>query len=290
MDIAYDVNTLAILGKNGAICSTCCFTPQYSSGDCCCFLDPSPSAYNGSRTYGLYEAVSYNGFNWYSLQNDNNSLPIEGGGWWAKYTDCGNSGWNSCPPFGGVGKTPLKYIFTQSIMSYISGGNYYYYPEHITILERYDSCAWTGSSTFQYYSSQDNLWIPVTQGATLLLNTFCEDATGAFLFNFGLSAWGLPMKSCDYADYALIGNPCDIRGSKSLSQINGSWRKFSWKPYDCAYSTWDLTANYSVDACVTWNGKFYKACKRSGPNYGGAQEPSDSELDYCTGSNYWREV
>ena len=117
-------------GDTGKLCRGCCF-PYPFSEDCCCFLNPSPAAWDDEIIYSLHECVSYSGSNWYSsIDGDNiNNEPGVGEGW-VGYVSCGNEDWNSVPPYGGIGKTPTYYAISLWITGYAeyngTGGRYDY--------------------------------------------------------------------------------------------------------------------------------------------------------------------
>lgn len=97
--------------QDGKICIDCCgFPPTHSEDDCCCFLDPSPAAWDTEVVYDLFAAVSHEGSNWYSTIPDNQGNEPGINGQWEEYEDCENEDWNSFPPFGGIKKTPKYYV------------------------------------------------------------------------------------------------------------------------------------------------------------------------------------
>jgi len=112
MSLKRDAETGLILRKNGGgLCRTCCGSePQYAVGTgCCSFLDPDPDPWSPTTIYSEGQSVRYNSQNYFSIFNGNIGHTPGTDGWWLGYLDCGNENWNSCPPYGGPGKTPLIY-------------------------------------------------------------------------------------------------------------------------------------------------------------------------------------
>jgi hypothetical protein len=123
VNIAYNINTGKIKTINGKLCTTCCeaVVPEYANCDNCCFLNPAPANWNSQTSYALFDCVTYNGSTWYALQANTNHTPSTGA-YWKAYTACDNDDWDSYDPFGGPGKTPLKYLI--SVKYSWTGGQY----------------------------------------------------------------------------------------------------------------------------------------------------------------------
>lgn len=120
MPLKRDTDTGLILRKSGGgLCRTCCGSePQYAAGTgCCCFLDPNPEEWSPIKLYNAGQAVRYNSKNYFSLFNGNIGRTPGSDPWWFYYQDCGNEDWDSCPPYGGVGKTPLWYHISHTFES-----------------------------------------------------------------------------------------------------------------------------------------------------------------------------
>ncbi|OHB56993.1 MAG: hypothetical protein A2Y07_11570 [Planctomycetes bacterium GWF2_50_10] len=87
---------------------------DYSNLNCGCFLDPCTPRWESNHAYDINDVVwsySSNGI-WKNLIAGNLYWPDAGHGW-ARLTSAnpyGNMNWNSVPPFGGIGKTPMHYI------------------------------------------------------------------------------------------------------------------------------------------------------------------------------------
>jgi len=84
--------------------------------DCCCFLDPSTTAWDSGVIYSLGDLTESAGVTWRSLKNDNlGNLPSGISTYWIQVADtvsCGNLDWDSYPPYGGPGRTPRFYEVT----------------------------------------------------------------------------------------------------------------------------------------------------------------------------------
>jgi hypothetical protein len=159
--VGFNPSTLKVKYKPDTkkVCIGCCdVAPQYSEGDCCCFLNPSPAAWASTTVYGLHEAVASGGFTWYSLQSSNQNHEPADGSWWAKYYPCGNSDWDSVSGYGGVGRTPLYYKVTSRVIGHLDGYSVRLYDclQTLTSVIDYDltavcrlsyssGCLWTGS-------------------------------------------------------------------------------------------------------------------------------------------------
>lgn len=328
MPIAYNVNTGAIYTKNGKICTNCCgFIPLYSSGNCCCYLDPSPPDWNSGAGYSLYDCVTYSGQTWYSTQANNvNHTPISGSSWWARYTACGNEEWNSVSPFGGIGKSPLYYGVSVYYRYYRTRPDLsiwvdYVWKFYMTLQHsggcNYQKCADTTVDRYYYYAGSGttiadrlvltlNTWLQLAAwngsiGNFLLIDDSCtpnkQSVTNSGFLVFKSTSIGSECYDLDNPANGILIPVCQIKGVIAkqcdvpfYTNMDHYVFNVSWRPLDCNYALWDSTVNYNVDDCVSWDGWYFKACRRSGPSYDGAQEPSSSDPTTCTGSNYWRRL
>jgi hypothetical protein len=85
--------------------------------DHCCFLDPDPDIWSSVVTYAKDDEVGFSAGSvvYRSLVSNNlNNTPSAFSPFWVKSTQssCNNTGWDSYPPYGGVGKTPEFYEMT----------------------------------------------------------------------------------------------------------------------------------------------------------------------------------
>lgn len=120
MSLKRDADTGLILRKSGGgLCRTCCGAePQYAAGTgCCCFLDPNPEEWSSTKPYNEGQAVRYGSNNYFSMFDGNVGRTPGSDSWWVYYEDCGNEDWDSCPPYGGPGKTPLWYHISHTFES-----------------------------------------------------------------------------------------------------------------------------------------------------------------------------
>lgn len=125
--VSWDVDNLKVLYRPTVtkVDACCCLSAEYSTADCCCFLDPDTDAWSSGTTYADGDLCEYNTKTWESLQNNNlNHTPTENT-WWHKVSDavsCGNTDWNTYQPYGGAGKTPEYLTITFSgITNYLTG-------------------------------------------------------------------------------------------------------------------------------------------------------------------------
>ena len=124
VQVAWSTSNLKVYtARDGSatVCESCCdglaesFRPGDGSYDCCCFLDPSTEAWDSQTTYNTGGLAEYNNATWKSLQDNNLNHSPSVGAWWTVVsgtTNCGNSDWDTTPPYGGPGKTPLYYRVT----------------------------------------------------------------------------------------------------------------------------------------------------------------------------------
>ena len=123
----YNPDTGKALYKNSKQCEGCCWIPTYASNYCSMFLNPTPATWNSGTVYNLYDCIAYGGDTYYSTiaDNYNNTPPADGK--WVIYTACGNTDWNSIPPYGGIDKTPGSYAVALKAYIYFDNvGDYYY--------------------------------------------------------------------------------------------------------------------------------------------------------------------
>lgn len=121
----------------------------FSGGDdCCCFLDPDTLTYSSIVTYDINDRVEYIGNTYNSRQDNNlNNTPSSSPAWWELISDevsCENDGWDSFPPFGGIGRTPKFYSVTFTGVRLCATGELW---EEIntthTLTQRFDNpCVW----------------------------------------------------------------------------------------------------------------------------------------------------
>jgi hypothetical protein len=289
---------------NGLMCEGCC--PVFAPYDCCCFLNPSPPAWNDKIIYKFTECVSYNGQLWYSLQNNNiNHIPAVGV-WWKVYTACGNTNWDSVPPFGGIGKTPQYYVVSSMAVRLLPYGGgectqvTTYEPIILTSDGAYGGrCTWSGSAeaTIEITATGDSgCDLPVVCKRTddIILNLRDSGYT-----TIKLARVGTPIcsDSCICTSVFSVGiaseeasiSACTIKGS-GTALYGATWTSyFSWRPLDCNYMKWNSSTDYEINDCVTHVGYFFRACLPSGPSKGGAVEPSESDPTSCSGQT-WRKV
>ena len=117
MRLGFNTSTLRVHFNSATnrVCEGCCpvFLPVVDG--CCCFHDPSPSAWSAIITYNTGDMASHGGTDYYSKSDGNlNNTPPHAT--WGTYTACGNEDWNSFPPYGGVGKTPKYYLVSSRIV------------------------------------------------------------------------------------------------------------------------------------------------------------------------------
>lgn len=265
--------------------SSCCpsYEFQYAPCDNRCFLDPEPDSWISEKTYALYECVAYGSYLYYSTTDNNAGHTPGADGFWAVYLACGNQNWNSFPPFGGIGKTPLKYAVSVSFTVTTEGESA---PE---INRKYyialNKCCVSGPFSFcvhDYYAYADE-----QDGGSLIgLNLSCSETE----IKVTPYPYGINFIHCETGGCTIKGN-CSNSGNWSGGSLTKAWTiNVSWRPLDCDYTSWSELVDYNVNDCVAWHGKFYKACRRSGPNYGGYQEPPIDADDVCSGGDYWRLV
>lgn len=111
VQVAWDVDNLRVLTRNGIICETCC--AQYTTGDHCCFLNPNAPLWSNLTTYAKGEEVKQSGWVNYifrsKMDGNINHPPGTSPTWWLKSTEeaCDNAYWDNYPPYYGVGRTPM---------------------------------------------------------------------------------------------------------------------------------------------------------------------------------------
>lgn len=298
--IAWSPDNQRILTKNGRICTSCCFLPEFSIYDCPIFTDPSPTAWSSGIIYKLHECVSHSGQNYYSTTDNNIGHEPGTDDKWTTYTSCGNSNWNSYPPFGGIGRTPAYYALSSRIeQDYVYTDGYYgcspaltrkFIVEGSAIVPQNPQnwCSWGGNTTQSYYYN-DILDFPTCSKTPdvqydnpypISVYLQCSVTMVGFYYpTWRMDFWGENI----------------ISGTRSrTTETQYPWYTktevwtMSWRPVDCIYSLWKDSTDYKVNDCVTWLGRFFKACLASGPNNGGSQEPSVDAPGGCTGVNYWR--
>ena len=121
VEVGFDINDSAVLMNDGEICTTCCAPPEYSTNDCCCFLEPLDLWNVGHGVYNVDDKVEYTSpegqFRCKVQHTSSADKTPANTTYWEQTTSvrsCGNENWNSYPLFGGPGKTPLYFVVTIS--------------------------------------------------------------------------------------------------------------------------------------------------------------------------------
>lgn len=242
------------------LCRGCC--PAYSSSedDCCCYLDPSPAAWNSEVTYNTFDAVSHEGTNYYSKtdDNDDNEPPDAA---WEEYTDCGNADWDSVSPFGGPNKTPEHYMLALRVVaeetSYTTtclttcertgiSRHFEYVLDVLIRADQHDtySCTWTnGEIIFAHVDWEYMYDVTCTGSATptgsISLNLHSDGSGLDSEFHYSLGFEIDYGETCELTDdcvdrmgfmcpydKSISITECDITGTKSNTRWDGSF-------YDC---------------------------------------------------------
>jgi hypothetical protein len=144
-----NINTgRAFRSANGKMCAGCCGPHvEYGSVDCCAFYPPSPSAWSVNTNYSRGAFVSYEGYGYVSLINDNlGNVPAFGSQVWSNFTLCANDTWDDFSPiFGGFGKTPKYYRVDIEMQGSFSSPPRFFGDYQVNISARliqYVGCQW----------------------------------------------------------------------------------------------------------------------------------------------------
>jgi hypothetical protein len=239
----------------GILCNTCCtvFIPEYGAIDCCAFLNPSPPEWETTpKEYFLYECVSYGGFGWISLIDNNiGHTPVLGGSYWQRYRFCATLIWDDLMPmYGGPTKTPKYY----AVSAIITGTNYsiQVYLKMQQILYG-NGCIYNTTLIYGHITCSDGIET-ITEAITDYGSIFTvyENTYHTLYFE-----WFFASSRCGNKNDLIQLDP-SIYGNYTGLTYLGDTISFSWRPLDCDYVLWDITTPYNYGDCVTWSGKYYK--------------------------------
>lgn len=192
---------------------------NFSSEDHCCFLNPNAPLWNIGVTYSKDDEVSWSpipGFVFRSLVDSNTGNAPNDTNFWlqSSVAECGNTGWNSYPTFGGVGKTPLFYsveISNAVAVPFITCG--------ISIPSKLNTL-----HTLTAVIGVPHTWEGEIPNATTLNN--CSLFIKLSLGNVDTPASGLlEMGQPGEFSYFIVLSACDIAGSGT-----GTNADFEWNP------------------------------------------------------------
>ena len=322
--VGWDTSALKVLMNTDGdkVCEGCCdsFEYTFASGDCCCFLDPSPDAWDSGTTYDTGDMVSYSGSNYYSTIDNNLNNTPPAAGKWVLYISCGNETWNDTPPFGGVGKTPRYYALSVDYLYHYyltanptSSFDKYSFSD-LYVLDNVSTCMWEiECQDTDHLHEDENGSTSDTQPFNARLNLrdttdpiaagFDEDCNFYSTAQDGLG-WAEAYPTTDECDgldgpfgNSVFFDECKTKGTSAIDcslpfyTYTRNWQiTMSWRPLDCDYSLYDTATNYSIDACVAYSGRFWRCCISNGPGtVHGVQNPTGTDTT-CTGSNYWKVV
>jgi hypothetical protein len=293
-------NDKLIITPGGKIGRCPGFQYEFSPYDCCCFLDPSPPAWNSGTVYPHLYAVKHNDLTWYSTivgDNQGNEPGVDAG--WTQYTHCDNEDWDSIPPFGGVGKTPKKYAFAVSGITVSRCENCMYIIDFSQTLSLEDYPypvidPHTGNfATYGKYCEANAYFgsVGATEGLWVLKFLMISSGKTKITISSGITP-GL----CSPAGIVFSGetDKCTMSGTIENQYtvddlcdggtINGYGGTVSFMPLDCDYKKWNSSVTYAIDDCVAWNGKFYRSCSSENID----NEPEDDASNVCEPGYIWR--
>lgn len=277
----------------------CGFIHEYAGSNCCLFLDPTPAAWNDITVYTYLQAVTHDSSTWYSTiegNNQGNEPGVDAG--WTEYTHCDNEDWDSVYPFGGIGGTPKYYAVTVESLSVSVGGEPTYRRWSVFgILTYYSECEWrTSAATLRVKETWSGNTTENDYVARLTLRLDDPSICHGIYGSLQTANWCVFLKpTSSVEDRNPPAAPLDIIGSWSHTwqdysppeeldyTIDWSWSA-SWKPLTCDFTLWDPDSTFADNACVAWNGKFYRSCHDS--NTG--NEPESDATNVCETGYHWR--
>jgi hypothetical protein len=282
-----------------------------------------------SPTYPIWDSIArfkYNGKYWWIEVGSEveeppwycPDPPSETTYGWHEYVPASSSNYSSIPPFGGIGKTPPKYrvsvIETYRHEDYLG----LYHTTSANYQMVLDQGMWGGAVTVVTY-------VKIRKSSGTGYDEYTETWTGTgylWLLDYGveIGRWKINYGSTDErillspykitdplfqltGAYPYCNQGCCLKGTRSDTYVSSGvdqyqrpysftlYKQVSWRPEDCTYTVWNNTSVYDFDACVTYAGKFFKACILNGPGTAaGVVAPQDTDPEICTGSNVWRVV
>jgi hypothetical protein len=219
------------------------------------------------------------------------------------YTHCSNEDWNQFSQFGGIAKTPMFYVFSIHGITTSRCENCGCVPD----LEKYAKiplgdpvvitdvliaigtypCQWVGYiQCIDYPTVFWQISIKFDNGKTVIrivdeLYSSCDpsgiifsaEIDGCLIAGTVENQIGVE-KSCKRFYFT---------GGSAIA--NGTGGIVSFRPLDCNYEKWDSTKTYASNACVAWNGKFYRSCSDA-ENQG--NEPEADASNVCEVGYSWR--
>ena len=240
--------------------------------------------------------------------------PPSEAGQWNEYIPSLSGNYLSIPPFGGIGKSPAKYIVSviekyrnvdylglyidktanyQVVLDYgMWGKSYFSFTTYVTQRQSNGTYAnttegWSGS-----------MWLSIGNTGVELKRQY-QNFTTTLLHNRKRH----PVEWDYYEAWPFCNEGCVLKGTRGDTRVfnfvDQNQRPYSytlqtqvsWRPEDCTYTVWNNTSVYNFDACVSYLGKFFKACIVNGPGTpAGVVAPQDTDPESCNGTNVWMVV
>ena len=295
--IALNPETGKILTISNKIYTSSCYIPEYASCDVCCFLNPSPQSWEQTTIYSVNDCVTYNSQLWYSKINSNlNKIPSSGA-FWGSYTACGNEDWDKYPKFGGIGRTPKRYLLVRKYR-----GHTWWKPgvncSCVRLYREIDDTAILtincSSKNWSYQSGKRRdrqLMIsadPIPCGSTYDEVRYYDSTP---FYNLGMNSDITKVWVSNTYNISTTG--CMIEGTMSKGTsypsiscpgTDDTTDTVYIRPLDCNYEMWSSTKTYSMNDCVTWLGGLFKSCINLNLN----NEPQLNSPPECLGGYYWK--
>jgi hypothetical protein len=191
---------------------------SFFGGDHCCFLNPNAPLWDVGTTYNKDDEVSvlptpsivYRSI----VSNNTGNIPSDANHWRSSSVfECGNTGWDSYFPYGGVGRTPRVYevnITNAQFVFWVDCG--------LTI-----PSVVNGLHTLTAVVGVPHTWEGIIKGATTLN---CSLFITLSLGNADTPTSGsIVLENAGTTPYSIALSACDIAGSGA-----GSNASFEWNP------------------------------------------------------------
>lgn len=326
-----------LLTPNGKIGRCPSFVYRFAEGIYArCYMDPAPPPWDSQAIYQWGDCVSYEDKTWYSgYQGPNQgNEPWTMSAYWVAYEHCDNEDWDSIPPYGGMGKSPMLYGLSFDVSGILSYSGYYPFGSTLRVRGYFVLVGGAGVWSFgtgvpdervecQYtYTAHDTSsgeprsWNGTLTESDMYLEAYfhinCSVGSPSFT-----EFWIYFQPNPALCGYEPEDVPCGILPFLPLSERRGvgieglpeelpgcmlqgstNWAvdwstmyvthtasgRISWRPLDCNYTLWRADITYPINACVAWEGQFYRSCRAN--NQGHPPEADASNI--CETGYWWR--